>query len=96
MNELTAHIQALNAKSYAWVAEDPTRRFASILVSDAMHWADYGITTVEQFEHYMLATDVYESYKDAYGFHPNWKTINDLSDEDLQKMLVNINNDMTE
>lgn len=50
MSTLQSHIEARNAKSAAWVAEDPENRCASMMVSDPEYWAEMGVTTVEEFE----------------------------------------------
>jgi hypothetical protein len=55
MTALTDHIKALNAKTRAWVNEDPTNRFAGLLCEDEQHWAQYGITTPEQLTNYLIA-----------------------------------------
>ena len=83
MNELVAHIQKINAETLAWVAEDPNNRWASTLVEDPEHWAGYGVTTPDQFEHYMAVSDYYESYKALYGIRPNWAEINAMTTEQL-------------
>ena len=71
MNELVTHIQNLNAKTQAWVNEDPKNRFAGMLVDEPEHWARYDVHTVAQFEHYMAATELYEATKSKYGYKPD-------------------------
>lgn len=87
MNELTAHIQKLNAKTQAWINEDPNNRWSGMLVDEPEHWAAYGVSTVEEFEHYMAATDYYESYKDKYGIRPNWNQIFSMSTEKIKEQM---------
>jgi len=84
-NELLAHIRNLNAKSAAWVAEDPEHRMAGSLVEEAEHWNSIGITTVEQFEHYNLVCTTYELTRSAFGYKPSWEGLNGMTDKDLQK-----------
>ena len=84
---LLAHIQAKNANTLAWVAEDPKNRCAFTIVEDLDHWTQDGIHTPEAFEHYMLATAAYDAHKDAYGFKPDWREVNALSDSELQEWL---------
>ena len=84
---LLAHIQAKNAKTLAWVAEDPTNRWAGTLVEDLDHWTQDDIHTPEAFEHYMLATAAYDAHKDAYGFKPDWRVVNAMSDSELREWL---------
>ena len=77
MSELQAHIEAENAKyadSYFSVVSDPA------------HWADYGITTVAQYEHYMAVADYVDTYKEVNGIKPRWVAFDELSIEDLGEM----------
>ena len=90
INELVAHIQKRNAATLAWVAEDPNNRWAGTLVEEPEHWARYGVTTPDQFEHYMAATDYYESYKSRYGIRPNWASVNAMSTEQLVEAMKNL------
>lgn len=92
MSALLQHLQSLNAKTKLWVEEDPTNRFAGLLTEDVSYWASMGITTVEQFEHYMLVNDVFEATRSAFDYKPSWGHLNSLSDEDLKKELDSIEN----
>ena len=83
MNELTAHIQNLNAKTQAWIDEDPSNRGAGMLVDEPEHWARYDVYTVAQFEHYMAAIDLYESTHEKWGYKPDWRSLNAMSTEQL-------------
>lgn len=85
-NELVKHIEALNAKTQAWVDAAPGR-WSTMLVTDAAHWAEYGITTVEEFEHHTLVSDVYEMTREVHGFKPSWKELSKLSTDVLRKEL---------
>ena len=87
MNELVAHIQNLNAKTQAWINEDPTNRGAGMLVDEPEHWARYGIYTVAQFEHYMAATDLYEATKAHHGYKPDWRSLMAMTTEELEEAL---------
>ena len=87
-NELVAHIQNINAQTLAWVAKDPANRWASGLVEDLAHWAHYGVTTVAQFEHYMLVTSVYETHRSVWGTKFPWNMLMEMSDDDLRRQLV--------
>lgn len=60
-------IQSKNAKTAAWVAEDPTSRWAGMITEDLSHWAEYDIHTAEDYERYELQTFIYEGHKDAFG-----------------------------
>ena len=81
---LVAHIRARNAKTEAWVAEDPANRWAGLLVDDPAHWAAYGITTPEQFDHYLLVCDVYEGTRSVFGYKPSWAAINAMTTAELE------------
>ena len=87
MNELVTHIQNLNAKTQAWVNEDPKNRFAGMLVDEPEHWARYDVHTVAQFEHYMAATELYEATKSKYGYKPDWRSLKAMSTEELVEAL---------
>ena len=84
MIELVEHIKQLNAKTRAWVAADPANRFAGLLCEDAEHWRGYGVTDVASFEHYLLATEVYEGTKDVWGYKPNWSVLMGMTYSELQ------------
>jgi hypothetical protein len=89
-NALEQHIANINEKGRAWVAEDPKNRFAGMLVEDRAHWAQYGITTPAEFDHYLLVTDVYEAINYKWGYKPNWKDLNAKSDEELREELESL------
>ena len=82
---LAEHLAALNAKTLAWIAEDPDNRWAGLLTEDLTHWAEIGITTVAQYKRYDLETLFWEMYKDATGFRPRHIDFKSMSDEDLQR-----------
>lgn len=81
---LLAHLEELNAKTMAWIAEAPTQRWATTWVVDLEHWAEYGVHTVEEFTKYCLATDVYEATREIYGYKPSWKGLMEASIEELE------------
>ena len=68
---LQAHLDAIKARTLAWVAESPKTRWACYPVDEAAFWAEQGITTVEQFERDSLEGMVREQHKDVYGFKPH-------------------------
>ena len=49
---LAEHLAALNAKTLAWIAEDPTNRWAGLYTEDLAHWHEMDIFTVAQFKRY--------------------------------------------
>ena len=68
MNELVAHIEALNAKSKAWM-DAGEGRWAGMLVTDPAHWAAYDVYTVADFGDYLDAEYAKEARKEAMYDH---------------------------
>jgi len=85
-NTLLQHIQKINAAATAWATAEPGRWSAHI-TEDLNHWEGYGITTPEQFDHYMLVNDVYEMHKSVFGSKPNWSKLRAMTDEQLQEKI---------
>ena len=81
---LAEHLAALNAKTLAWIAEDPDNRWAGLIVEDLAHWAEMGIHTVEQYERYDLETLVWDMYKDVTGIRPRHLDLKSMSLEELR------------
>jgi len=84
MMELMAHIKAENAKTKAWVAEDPKNRWAGLYPEDEATWIERGITTVEALERDNLATYIYEGHKDAFGVKGRHYDFEAMSLEELR------------
>lgn len=84
---LQAHIQAENAKTEAWIAEDPENRFAGIITDDLDHWAGYGVKSVDQYERYMLEMELWDAYKEVNGYRPRHMDMSSMSVEELQSRL---------
>lgn len=84
MISLDTYLAALNAKTLAWVAEDPANRWAGLLTEDLSHWAEYGVFTVAQFKRWEMETNIREFAKDVYGFRPSYDFAS-MTDEDLEK-----------
>ncbi len=66
--ELINHIEAENAKTKAWIAEDPSNRGAGLYPTDVRYWEDRGIFTIAQLEREDLISYIHDGHKDAYGF----------------------------
>jgi hypothetical protein len=64
--ELLAELKRMNARSRAWVAEDPKNRWSGILTEDIAHWAQSGITSVADFDAMQAAEDEKERRKESY------------------------------
>ena len=86
MQELINHIKAENAKTQAWIDEDPDNRWAGMIVEDPEHWKRMGVTTVEQYEHYMMSMTIYDLYKEVHGIRPRWYDFDSMSYEEMKKL----------
>lgn len=86
MLTLAEHLRNINAKTEAWVAEDPDNRWAGLYVEDLEHWAELGVTTVQQFERYEMETSIWELFKDVNGFCPRGYDFKAMSDQKLTAM----------
>ena len=78
---LKAHIEAANAKSAAWIAEDAANRFSGMLSTDLNHWADQGIDSIETFEFEMTASAYIEPWD------VSWFSTDSTLPEDLNEPL---------
>jgi len=87
---LIQHIEALNANTKAWVAEDPANRGASLYPTDAAYWQSQGIETVEQFTRQGLIDDIWDGYKDAYGIRPRHIDFTSKSTAELQEIAAGL------
>jgi hypothetical protein len=88
---LQAHLNAIKTKVQAWVAEDPKNRWACYPVNEAEFWAKQGITTVEQFDHYELVSQVFEMTREIFDYKPHWGNLNAASDEFLRSEIEFLN-----
>jgi hypothetical protein len=77
-------INEVNAKSEAWVAEDPTNRAVCILSTDMEWWSSINVNTYEEMEKYLLVSDVYEATRDLYGYKRDWSQLTAMSVEQLE------------
>jgi hypothetical protein len=87
---LLNHLNAIKTKTEAWVAEDPTNRWACYPVTDLAHWAAYGITTVEQFEHHSLVGEAFELTRSAFGYKPSWAGLDGMTNEALKAEIASL------
>jgi hypothetical protein len=67
---LQEYIDECNAKTQAWIDEDPANRGAGFIAPASHFEESYGITTVEQFEQYNMDCTYSDLYKEIYGFRP--------------------------
>jgi len=91
MSQLVAHIKSINAKTQAWIDEDPANRWAGMLVEDEAHWADQGVHTVEDFERRELETFIYEGHKDAFGVKGRHYDFDSMTMDELRAEADRIN-----
>lgn len=91
---LAAHLAALNAKTLAWIAEDPDNRWAGLYVEDLAHWAEIGVLTVRDFQRYELQSLVWEMYKDVTGIRPRHMDFDSMTLEDLQREVDYLDREM--
>lgn len=84
MEELIKYIEAENAKSQAWMAEDSANRFAGVISTDPSHWEAYGITTVGQYRHYMTVESYIEMFKAVHGIKPRWMDFSKITVEEME------------
>ena len=69
--DLATYIADRNAKTLEWVNAGEGR-WATTLVEDLDHWAEYGIHTPLQFDWYLAACDRHEAIREADGYKPSW------------------------
>jgi|TARA_Y100000310_G_scaffold325655_1_gene389440 hypothetical protein len=96
MQELLNHIKAQNAKTRAWVAEDPKNRFAGEYPEDEAHWVERGISTLAELERDELITYIWDGHKDAYGFRNRNYDFDSMSLEELKAESDRISNAVKE
>ena len=84
LQELITEIKSRNAKTKAWVAEDPKNRWAGLYPEDAAHWLERGITSLADLERDELITYIYEGHKDAFGTKGRHYDFDAMSLEELR------------
>ena len=89
-NELLQHIKELNAKSQAWVAEDPANRWSSTFTEDLEYWAESGVHTPAQFDRLMLEETLWDCYKAVHGIRPRFMNISQMSNEEIEAELAKL------
>jgi len=88
MTQITATDRAIqiNAEFAARCAAQGVEPWGE-LVTDADHWAEYGIHTGAELDRYLVYCDYVEAYKDAHGIKPRWMRMEDRTTEEWQRML---------
>ena len=54
MTTLLERLEADNARTIAWINEDPENRWATTWSTDLSYWAERGVTTAEEFDRWHL------------------------------------------
>jgi len=82
---LAERIDQINAKTQAWIDEDPENRWDGMLMTDVDRWYDtYGISTADQLDKYLLTEDYSSLYKSVHGIRPRWKNLHKMTLEELR------------
>ena len=84
MQELLNHIKAENAKTQAWIDEDPKNRAAGFYPTDEAYWVERGISTVAELERDQLINFIHDGHKDAYGFRNRGYDFDSMSMAELE------------
>ena len=84
MKALIKEIQKRNAKTEAWVKEDPKNRWAGLYPTEESYWVERGITTLEELERDELATYIYDEHKTAFGCKGRHYDFNAMSLQELK------------
>lgn len=85
--DLEEYIKEKNDETRKWVLADPENRAAGYLPTDAKHWKQYGVETVEDFKKYELKCSIVNLTKSEYGFKPSWASMSELSLDELEAKL---------
>jgi len=80
---LLQHLQNINAKSKAKMAETPGL-WIGMITEDLEHWAGYGVYTPAQLDRYFLEVDVYEMHKEAFGVKGRHYDFDKMTDQELK------------
>lgn len=81
---LTDRLIEINNASLAWRDEDPSNRSVGLLCTDVAHWAECGIYTGAELDHFLLAQNVYEATRSVFGYKQRWEALMCLTLEELQ------------
>ena len=65
--ELLAYLEEQNAKTEAWIAEDPENRGAGVHITDMDFWAEEGIYSIEDYKLEGLRAEYCDLHKELYG-----------------------------
>ena len=85
----TARAEEINAATIAR-AEAEGLGFYGLLVTDAAHWAEYGVHTGADLDHYLAYSDYVETYKEVRNIKPRWMRISDHTVEEFEAMTADL------
>lgn len=68
----------------------------STLVEDPEHWAEYGVHTADELDHYLLAADYWDYYKEVHGIRPRWSNPWEWTDDELREALEGLREEARE
>jgi hypothetical protein len=83
-NDLLSHIRSINEAGNKSV-EGEENSFYLGYVEDLDHWAEYGVTTPEEFDLYNARVQYYDYHKDVHGFRPIWSQVQKMTLERLEE-----------
>ena len=87
MSNLITHIKSINKKSEKEMDANP-HLWIGTIVEDPKHWAEYGITTPDQFDRYQDEQCLYNVVSDQYSKgYARSIGISSMSDKELQNAL---------
>lgn len=76
----------LNAETNARAEAEGWQAWTT-LMEEPEHWAEYGVHTADELDHYLLACDVWETYKEVHGIRCRWMDPWAMGDDELRDWL---------
>ena len=81
----TARAEEINALTVAR-AEAQGLGLYGLLVTDPAHWAEYGVHTGADLDHYLAYSDYVETYKEVRNIKPRWMQPGDRTAAEWSQM----------
>lgn len=76
-----ARAKEINVVTLAWIDVDPGNRGAGLLIENAAHWDEYGISTGMQLDAYLAHCEYVDLYKSIHNIKPRWTEWDDMTAE---------------
>jgi len=92
---LSKHIQKKNAETQTWLDENP-ECMAGMFIEDLSHWHDYQVFTPEDFDKYLLKSNIWDAFKDLHGVRPRHMDLDNMTLEQLQAELDDLSKQFEE